>query len=267
MARGWSVYHRPGLLNARPDAMPPSASSKPARKTAGRPTNSTITRELIVEVALAQIDRVGIHAFSMRDVARSLDVYPSTIYWHLASKDALLAEVSNLVMAGVVPPRGEGDWRAWMRKLFNRYRKSVRKHPNVAQLIGAQLASNGALSTDLIEGVIQALLEAGATEANLREAYNCVISAMMGFMTMELAPLPTDDPEGWATALEGRVRSIDPLANPTLVRYLPLLANRAFILRWQNGTDVPLNSSFDAHVEIFLSGLEVFLGRETSPAG
>ena len=89
---------------------------------------------------------------------------------------------------------------------------------------------------------------------------------MMGFMTMELAPLPTDDPEGWATALEGRVRSIDPLANPTLVRYLPLLANRAFILRWQNGTDVPLNSSFDAHVEIFLGGLEVFLRGEAPQA-
>ena len=246
--------------------MPSKAAPKPARKTAGRPIDSTITRDRIVEVALSQIDRVGIHAFSLRDVARSLDVYPTTIYWHVASKETLLAEVSNLVMTGVVPPRGEGDWRTWMRKLFSRYRKSVRKHPNVAQLIGAQLASNGAMSIDLIEGVIDALLEAGATEANLRDAYNSVISALMGFMTMELAPLPADDPEGWATALEGRVRSIDPLAHPTLTRYLPLLANRAFILRWQNGTEVPLNSSFDAYVEIFLAGLEAFLGGET-PSG
>jgi TetR/AcrR family transcriptional regulator, tetracycline repressor protein len=230
--------------------MPPAASTKAPRKTAGRPVNSTITHERIVAVALEQIDRVGIHAFSLRDVARSLDVYPSTIYWHAASKDALLADVSNLVMAGVVPPRGEGDWRDWMRKLFNRYRKSIRK-----------LASNASLSIALIEGVIDALLEAGATEANLREAYNCVISAMMGFMTMELAPLPTDDPEGWAAALEARVRSVDPLAHPTLVRYLPLLANKAFILRWQNGSEVPLNSSFDAHVEIFLAGLQAFLQR------
>lgn len=236
-----------------------SAPHKPARKSAGRPVNSTITREGIVAVALEQIDRVGIHAFSLRDVARSLDVYPSTIYWHVASKDALLAEVSNLVMSGVVPPKGEGDWRAWMRKLFARYRKSVRKHPNVAQLIGAQLASNASLSIELIEGVIDALLEAGATEANLREAYNCVLAAMIGFITMELAPLPTDDPQGWAAALEARVRSVDPLAHPTLARHLPLLANKAFILRWQNGSEVPLNSSFDAHVEVFLAGLEVFL--------
>jgi TetR/AcrR family tetracycline transcriptional repressor len=239
--------------------MPPATPSKPARKTAGRPTNSNITRELIVDVALNQIDRVGLHGFSLRDVARSLDVYPSTIYWHVESKEVLLAEVSNKVMADVVPPRGDGDWRGWMRKLFNRYRKSVRQHPNVAQLIGAQLASNGALSIELIEGVIQSLLDAGATEANLLEAYNSVIAAMMGFMTMELAPMPADDPEGWAAALESRVRSVDPLAHPTLARHLPLLANRSFILRWQNGSEVPLNSSFDAHVDIFLAGLEVFL--------
>lgn len=242
--------------------MTAAAPSKPARKKAGRPVNSTITKERIVAVALEQVDRVGIYDFSLRDVARSLDVYPSTIYWHAASKDALLAEVANLVIAGVVPPRVGGDWRDWLRKLFMRYRKFIRKHPNVAQLLGAKLASNASLNTELIEGVLEALLEAGATEANLREAFNCVIAAMIGFMTMELAPLPTDDPEAWSTALEGRVRSIDPLAHPTLARYLPLLANRAFILRWENGSVVPLNTSFDAHVEIFLAGLETFLKRE-----
>jgi len=129
------------------------------------------------------------------------------------------------------------------------------------------LASNASFSTELIEGVLNALLEAGATEENLREAYNCVISAMVGFMTMELAPLPTDDTEGWSKSLEGRVRSIDPLAHPTLARYLPLLANKAFIVRWQNGSQVPLNSSFDAHVEIFLAGLTSFLQGNAATVG
>ena len=246
--------------------MPPTSPSKRPRKSAGRPTSSTISREKIIAAALDQIDDVGIHAFSLRDLARSLDVYPSTIYWHVESKDVLLAEVSNVVIEGVVPAY-DSDWRSWLRKLFKRYRKSIRKHPNVAQLIGAQLASNASFSTQLIEGVLNALLEAGATEKNLREAYNCVISAMTGFMTMELAPLPTDDPEGWSKALEGRVRSIDPLAHPTLARYLPLLANQAFILRWQNGSQVPLNASFDAHVEIFLAGLSSYLQEDIATAG
>jgi hypothetical protein len=44
---------------------------------------------------------------------------------------------------------------------------------------------------------------------------------------------------------------------------LPKLANKAFIFRWQNGTEVPLDSSFAANVEIFVAGLESFLQKET----
>ncbi|MET4576794.1 TetR/AcrR family tetracycline transcriptional repressor [Ottowia thiooxydans] len=254
------------MCSARLSSMSPSAPDKPVRRPAGRPSSSAITREALLEVALNQLDRVGPHAFSVRDVARSLGVYPSTIYWHVESKEALLAEVAGLVMTGAIPPRGSGDWKTWIRNLFKLYRKAVLKHPNVAQLVGAQLVSNASLSLDLIEGVIGVLLEAGATEENLREAYNCVISSLAGFMTMELAPMPVENPEGWATALEGRVRAIDPLEHPTLTRHIHLLANRAFILRWQNGSQVPLTSSFNAHVEIFLAGLEVFLARGKSPA-
>jgi TetR/AcrR family tetracycline transcriptional repressor len=236
------------------------ATVKAPRKSLGRPQGGgAVSREKIAHVALEQIDAVGLNGFSLRDIARTLGVYPATIYWHVASKDALLAEVASLVMDQVTPPRGKLAWQDWLRELFKRYRKAIRRHPNVAQLIGAQLVSNASLKTELIEGVLVALLEAGANDANLVQAYNCVINTMVSFMTMELAPLPTDDPDGWGAELKERVETIRPLDHPTLARYLPLLANRAFIVRWQNGTDVPLDSSFDANVEIFLAGLERFL--------
>jgi AcrR family transcriptional regulator len=242
-----------------------ATTTKPAsvRRTVGRPSKSAVTRDAIVAVALEQIDKVGVYAFSLRDVARSLDVYPATIHWHVNSKDALLADVAGAVMQEVTPPRGKSSWQVWMRDLFFRYRAAVRKHPNVAQLIGAQLVSNSSLRTDLIDGVLVALLEAGATEENLLDAYNCVISSLVGFMTMELAPMPSEDAPQWAEALEERVRSISPLDHPTLARYLPKLANRAFIIRWQNGTLVPLDSSFAANVEIFIAGLDSFLQKRT----
>jgi TetR/AcrR family transcriptional regulator, tetracycline repressor protein len=240
--------------------MSAEAAARVPRKSLGRPQGGgSVTREQIAQVALEQIDSVGLNGFSLRDVARTLGVYPATIYWHIASKDALLAEVASLVMDQVTPPRGRGSWQDWLKDLFKRYRKAIRRHPNVAQLIGAQLVSNASLKTELIEGVLVALLEAGATETNLVQAYNCVVNTMVSFMTMELAPLPTDDPDAWAAELEERVQTIRPLDHPTLVRYLPLLANRAFIVRWQNGTAVPLDSSFEANIQIFLSGLEVFL--------
>ncbi len=241
-------------------------SPKPARRQASGPPRNMITKERIVDVALQQIDAVGLHAFSLRDVARSLGVYPTTVYWHVDSRNALLAEVASRVMAEVVPARDGLDWKDWLRALFFRYRHAMQAHPHVAQLIGAQLVSNGSLSTTLIEGVLQALLDAGAAEDRLADAYNCVIAALSGFMTMELAPLPQEDAKGWADAMQARVRATDALAHPMLARYLPLLANRAFILRWQDGRDAPMDSGFAAHVEIFLSGLLAFLAASVPVA-
>jgi TetR/AcrR family transcriptional regulator, tetracycline repressor protein len=36
----------------------------------------------------------------------------------------------------------------------------------------------------------------------------------------------------------------------------PAFANKAFVLRWSNGTEVPLDSSFEKFVDVIISGLE-----------
>jgi hypothetical protein len=60
------------------------------------------------------------------------------------------------------------------------------------------------------------------------------------------------------TAEEHRrqITTIDVLRYPMLGRHLPTFANRAFMLRWSNGTEVPLNSSFEKFVDVIISGLE-----------
>jgi TetR/AcrR family tetracycline transcriptional repressor len=149
-------------------------------------------------------------------------------------------------MAKVTPPPGKLAWQAWITELFRRCRAAVRRHPNVAQLLGAQLVSNGSLPIELVEGVLAALTEAGFEGEPLLEAYNCVIAAMLGFLTMEFSPLPADNTQAWAEELRERVHTIRPLDHPVLTRNLPLLANKAFILRWDNGTTVPLDSQLRA---------------------
>jgi hypothetical protein len=111
----------------------------------------------------------------------------------------------------------------------------------------------------MIDGILAALTQAGfggrPGKGDIVDAYNAVIAAMCGFTTMELAPLPADDTKGWAAALERRVRSIGTLDHPILARHLPRLANRAFIVRWQNGVDVPLDGGFEAFIDCVVRGL------------
>ena len=221
-------------------------NSPPKPRTAGRPAGGgELSKQRIAEVALALIDEFGLGAFSMREVAARLGVYPATVHWHVSTREALLAEVAAAVMADVAPPPGKLEWQAWIVELFRRCREAVRRHPNVAQLA--------------------ALAEAGFEGEALLEAYNCVIAAMLGFLTMEFSPLPADNTQAWAEELRERVHTIRPLDHPVLTRNLPLLANRAFIVRWDNGTTVPLDSSFERHIQMTIDGLEAF-ARRVRPA-
>ena len=45
------------------------------------------------------------------------------------------------------------------------------------------------------------------------------------------------------------------------LRYLPAMANKSFIVRWQNGTDAAMDSSFKAYVETAIAGMEQALAR------
>lgn len=240
----------------------PAKPTKPPPRTAGRPVGGgALTKQRIAEAALEHIDEFGLGAFSMREIAARLGVYPATVHWHVSTREALLAEVAATVMAEVTPPAGKLAWQAWIAELFRRCRATVRRHPNVAQLLGAQLVSNGSLPTELVEGVLAALVQAGFEDESLLEAYNCVVAAMLGFVTMEFSPLPSDNTQAWAEELRERVHTIRPLDHPVLTRHLPLLANKAFIVRWDNGSTVPLDSSFERHVQITIDGLEAFARR------
>jgi len=93
---------------------------KTARASATPAPKPPLSLQRITEAALAQIDQRGLDAWSLRDVARSLGVYPTAIYWYVGGKNQLLSEVCALAMRTVTPPRRKGRWQDWLRELFRR---------------------------------------------------------------------------------------------------------------------------------------------------
>jgi AcrR family transcriptional regulator len=232
----------------------------PGRKRAPRAPAKTdggpaLDRARILDAALAIVDRDGAEGFTIRALARTLGVYPTAIYWYLPSRAALLAAVVDHALHDVLPAAPTGDWREWLRQLFHRYRRAVRRHPNVAPLTGAQLISNGGVRPELVDQILTVLEAAGFEGDALRRAYNVVVAVMVGFVTLEFASRPAEAPAGWADAVRDTFRAADPGAHPALARHLPELENRAFVVRWQNGVDAPLDDSFDAYVEAAVAGL------------
>lgn len=60
-----------------------------------------ITRERIVEAALAVLDDGGIDAVTLRAVAARLDVRAPALYWHVANKQQLLDEMGTEIQRRV----------------------------------------------------------------------------------------------------------------------------------------------------------------------
>ena len=249
-----------GEDNGRARAGGASPVSRTRTKKGGA-SGSGLNKERIIAAAIEQIDRNGLMGFSLRDVARSLGVYPSAVYWHVATRDDLLASVVEATMADVAPEPGNISWQDWLRDLFSRCREVIRRHPHVAPLLGGHLVANASLSPGMIDRILTVLVAAGFKDDQIVDMYNVVIATMVGFSTLEFASMPTDDPAGWAAQLQEKVNSIRALEFPTLARYLPAMANRSFIVRWQNGTDAAMDSSFRAYVETAIAGMECALAR------
>lgn len=203
----------------------------------------------------------------MRRLAQALGVYPTAIYWHVPNRNALLADVVALALADVVPPDDAGDWDLWLKELFRRYRGAVRRHPHLAALMGAQLVSNAGVSPALVENVLAVLSRAGFRDEFLVRAYNTAIALMVGFVTIEFAAAPVEDAPAWAASFKRAIAEVDPDQHPLLARNLPRLANRAFILRWQNGADVPLDDSFEMYIDAAVTGLKQLAVRERIKSG
>lgn len=61
-------------------------------------------RHSVVATALRLLDEVGLPDLSMRRLATELDVQPSALYWHFASKQELLAAVADSILRTVPEP-------------------------------------------------------------------------------------------------------------------------------------------------------------------
>lgn len=141
-----------------------------------------------------------------------------------------------------------------------RVRQRQRQHDEAAcRDVGTQLISNESPNPNFIDAILALLEAAGFKDNQLVHAYNVVIAAMVGFVTMELASRPADDPQGWAEAHESHMQSVSPQKHPTLARNLPKLLKSAFIVRSSNGMEHPLDESFEAWVMVCLQGLSAML--------
>ena len=91
-------------------------------------TRKPLSRERVLQAAVALADEAGLEAFSMRSLAQELGVVPMALYKHVANKDELLDGMVDSVFGEIELPPTDVDWRSAMRRRAISTREALQRH-------------------------------------------------------------------------------------------------------------------------------------------
>lgn len=99
-----------------------------------------LSRERIVQEALALLDEDGLDGVTLRRLAARLGVQAPTLYWHIRNKAELVNELGDAVLASgltELPDATEIPWRDWLLEVAARFRGTLLAHRDGARVVAA----------------------------------------------------------------------------------------------------------------------------------
>ncbi|HLS44662.1 MAG TPA: TetR/AcrR family transcriptional regulator [Ornithinicoccus sp.] len=101
------------------------------------PATPRLSRQRIRDAALDLIDTDGLEKFSMRRLASSLGVSAPSLYSHYATREQVLDDVVDLVIADVDTSGFDQGWESGLLRWARSYRAALAAHPAVAPLVAS----------------------------------------------------------------------------------------------------------------------------------
>ncbi|PPK97218.1 regulatory TetR family protein [Kineococcus xinjiangensis] len=212
---------------------------------AGRAKRPALSGERILRAAVELADRDGLAPLTMRSLARHLGVEAMSLYHHVASKDALLDGMVDLVFAEFHHPRRGGDWAAELRLRAHSARAVLLRHPWAVGLMNSRSAP-GLETLRHHDAVLGCLRAAGFSVPLAAHAFAVLDAHLYGFVVQELS-LPFRGPDEASGVTARILGGLPPGALPHLVE----LATQHVL---QPGYD--FGDEFGYGLDLVLEGLE-----------
>ncbi len=203
-----------------------------------------LSRERVLDAAIAIADSHGLVGLTMRSLARELGVQPMSLYHHVANKDEILDGVVDEVFTQIEFPADDLDWKHAMRARATSARAVFRRHPWAIGLVGTR-TTPGLATLQHHDAVIGNLRRAGFSVRMAAHAFALLDTYTYGFAVQE-ASLPFDAD----TVAEVANAMIDQFPSDMY----PHLAEMAAEHVMQPGYD--FGDEFGYGLELILDGLE-----------
>jgi AcrR family transcriptional regulator len=206
---------------------------------------SRLTRERVLEAAVANADAGGLEALTMRTLAEMLDVAPMALYRHVANKDDLIDAMVDVVYGEIGVPSGGGDWKTAMRDRAIAVRDALLRHRWAIGLMESRRRP-GPANLRHHDAVIGRLRAAGFSIEMAAHAYSLLDSYIYGFALTKMT-LPFETGEEVADVAESMLQPFPVNAYPNLVEFITQHAMKP-------GYDY--GDEFEYGLDVILDGLE-----------
>ena len=165
------------------------------RKQAEAPVKERLSRERIVENALALADAEGLDAVTIRRLAQDQGVTPMALYWHFKDKDRLLDGIAERLLSEVLLPADEPDpgrWEEQFRDLLAAVLAVLRAHPAVTELVQTRFMLSVA-GLNITERALGLLRMAGFSPEQSAQVASHGLTAIVQLVTSEPGALVGED--------------------------------------------------------------------------
>ncbi len=220
-----------------------------------RRRNSPLSREQVIAAALSIADNKGLGTVSMRQVARALHVEAMSLYHHVASKDAILDGMVDVVFSEIALPPLAQDWKHALHLCYVSAREALSRHPWAIGVMDTR-RNPGPATLQHHDAVLGCLRSAGFSVPGAGHGIAILDSYLYGFAVQEQA-LPFDTQE----ELEDVAQSV--FSDEVVAQYshlAELAAKHVLQPGYAFGDEFPLG------LHLILDGLErLLLEEEAQP--
>jgi AcrR family transcriptional regulator len=209
-----------------------------------RPRGS-LSREEIIQEALALLEEQGSGALSMRRLADRLGVAPNTLYTYVRGKADLIDGLIDQVYAGLdLDPDRTGDWTQQLATLSQAIRAHLLAHPAVVPF-ARQQPGLGPHGLRLGEAIYDVLRPAGFSDQAVVGTVYALLTYILGFVALEVPRAGTDaqTSDEFVRRMWAFFAALPPGEFPHHVQLAPLLAR------------VSTDDQFQFGIRTFLAGL------------
>ncbi len=202
------------------------------------PVHRGLTRDWVVDAALAIADQDGIDAVTLRRLAETLGVTPMALYRHIRDKDHLLDLMAGRLMSHLyIRVTDAVPWQESLRAVGQRFLALVEAHPAAPFLLSRPF--DAAVAREVSAALLTILGQAGFAPADAVRLLQVLTGMLLGpaihRATYAAASRGTRSDEVEASALE--------------------------ISDWSTGADADRLT-----LDVWVGGVEAVAGRRTEPS-